>query len=187
MNDEKTAALAAHEDDPLSESTTTVNDFSQKMRDVQLGISDTMPDGTTLKEIHERNAEALAAQDRALVELEEKRLANKATLQNPPATKTHLALDPDSEVNVRTLADGTVTAEVPVDDQPKQDLSGSDEGTQSDIPGDYPGRKQLIAAGHTDYATVSQYTEEHLKEIAGIGPALSKKIVAHNESLHGGE
>ena len=190
MEERETPALAAQEE-PLSEETTTVKDFNQKLREVQLGISDTMPDGTPLSEIHERNRQKLEEQDQALLDLENERIENATTVEHPETAKPAEGLDPDTEITVRTLADGTTVLEVSADEIEEQDLTGdnsgdSDAGDGSDIPADYPGRKQLIAAGHVDYSTVAGFTAEHLEGIKGIGPALSDKIVAFNEGLKGG-
>lgn len=137
-------------------------EFDAKMREVALGESDTLPDGTKLSEVHENIDRLEAEQDEARANLKYDVIED--FVKPPEATgNVTVGVSPVGAVTVHdVLTEG---------DQSPTLLEG-------DLPADIPHR-QLLLENKVLLADIDGLTQESLVGMGGIGSTKAKDVIKY--------
>ncbi len=159
----------------------TAEDFQQWERNVQLGVTDKMPDGRKLSEVHKELTDLQIAQatERAVVSEEDHvRVddANAVPNEVKPETLMEVVVQPNGVVSATPKVEASEAAAI------QTDGNESDQEPANDLPKDYPSRKALLAAGFTSLETVAKFTVEDLIGIPGIKQASAERILNYGKS-----
>lgn len=150
--------------------------FMKAEHEVQTGVSETLPDGRTVKEASDSLANLQAQQEKDLAE-RGKKWMDKA------AAKTSMKTGDDflnEKVQVTGFENGAVSArpipEIVEDKAPEE--------PDNDLPGDFPGRKVFLFATPpiTRLEDIAKLDRDALIGINGIGEKTADSVLAYGKS-----
>lgn len=140
----------------------TRGEFMKAEHLVQTGQSETLPDGRNVSEVQKNLASLQKEQEEALRE----------RFKSDDAGTDYF----NQTVEV-TIFDNGATSARPL----SESVAQKPPSPASDIPGDFPGRDALIAAGVANLEQVSKLDAQALVGIKGIKDATAEKILAYGK------
>lgn len=161
---EETEGLVAEYAEPIETYEMPKEEYEQKMRDVHLGISETLPGGTSVKEIRDANLKLEKEQDAARAGLVKKTM--KTVLAGTVAEETN-------KIQVTTSING-VSSEDPV----MTEVVEPPVEPVNDLPKDLPHRDDVLKNGYTDWEKFAQLDEDQILAMSGVGKGKAKEIAA---------
>lgn len=170
VNDTVAAAAAEEVNEYKKLDPMTREEFQEAERKIQLGISDTLPDGRKVSEV-QKNLEATQL-------AQEKERREKYMPKPKEASKTE-------KLEVLVAENGSISARPPAAAVKEKSVAGGggdDSSPESDLPQDFPARDKLIAAGVTSLEMVAGLKHEDLTGISGIKDATAEKILSYGKS-----
>lgn len=147
----------------------TREESMQIEHEIQTGVRTTLPNGQDLKEFQEN---MFAKQREQEAERGKKETYDAESQSVETVTE-------NQKVNVFVAENGAISAR-PVQETAANQTVDSTAG-QSDLPEDFPGRKELIAAGIILLETVAKLDKESLKSVKGIGDRAAELILNYGK------